>query len=125
MAESFGTINNPLTGYGDVNTAGSGMSAFISNAITVVFAAAGLYAFFNLMLAGFTYITANGDQKKLESALYSINMSLLGLVIMVGAAAITAIVSYVLFGSATYILSPQITGPGSIVPGTGGYNGGI
>ena len=40
-------------------------------------------------------------------------MSLIGLVIMVGAAAITGIISYLLFGSATAILQPTITGPGN------------
>jgi hypothetical protein len=65
------------------------------------------------MFAGFTYITANGDAKKLQAAVTSINMSLLGLIIMVGAAAITGVVSFVLFGDATAILSPNIIGPGS------------
>jgi len=39
-------------------------------------------------------------------------MSLIGLVVMVAAAAVTGVVSYLLFGSATAILSPSITGPG-------------
>lgn len=106
----FGTVKNPLTSYGDVNT---GLPSFISNVITILFAAAGLYAFFNLMIAGFSYITAGGDEKKIAAATYSINMSLIGLVVMVAAAAVTGIVSYLLFGSATAILSPNITGPGS------------
>lgn len=104
-------IKNPVTSYGSVNT---GLPAFITNIVTIIFAAGGLFVFFNLMFAGFTYITAAGDTKKIEAALYSINMSLLGLAIMVGAATITAIVSYVLFGSATAILSPTIKGPGSL-----------
>lgn len=111
MAGVFGSIDSPITGYGNVDT---GLPSFVSNVITVVFVAAGLYAFFNLMLAGFTYITSAGDAKKLEGALYSINMSLVGLIIMVGAAAITGIVSFVLFGDAGAILSPVIKGPGGI-----------
>jgi hypothetical protein len=111
MATTFGTINPPIKSYGDV---GTGLPTFITNVVTIIFAAAGIFAFFNLMIAGFSYITAGGDQKKIEAATASINMSLLGLVIMVGAAAITAVVSYVLFGSATAILAPNITGPGSV-----------
>jgi hypothetical protein len=103
-------INNPLTNYGNVDV---GLPKFISNILTIVFVGAGLYAFFNLMFAGFTYITAAGDQKKIEAAVYSINMSLIGLIVMVAAAAVTGIVSYILFGSATAILSPKIIGPGS------------
>ncbi|MBP9670680.1 hypothetical protein KBD75_04750, partial [Candidatus Woesebacteria bacterium] len=81
---------------------------------TIIFAAAGLFAFFNLMIAGFSYISSAGDEKKIMAATQSINMSLMGLVVMVGAAAVTGIVSYLLFGSATAILSPTIKGPGSL-----------
>ncbi len=103
-------VANP-TVYGDV---GTGLPSFITNAITIIFAAAGLFAFFNLMIAGFSYISAAGDEKKIQAATTSINMSLLGLAVMVGAAAVTGIVSFLLFGDAGAILSPSITGPGSI-----------
>ena len=105
------TIKSPITSYGDVNV---GLPTFISNVITIIFAAAGLFTFFTLMIAGFSYISAAGDTKKIEAATYSINMSLIGLVVMVAAAAVTGIVSYLLFGSATAILAPNITGPGSL-----------
>lgn len=107
---AFGSINNPITGYGDV---GSGLPNFISNIIKVIFIAGGLFAFFNLMIAGITYITANGDKAKLENALSSINMSLIGLVILVGSAVLTGIISFLLYGDATAILQPTITGPGT------------
>ena len=112
MATStFGTINPPVKNMQSVAT---GLPTLITNVVTIIFAAAGLFAFFNLMIAGFSYITAAGDTKKIEAATASINMSLIGLVIMVAAAAVTGIVSYLLFGSATAILSPSITGPGSL-----------
>jgi TRAP-type C4-dicarboxylate transport system permease small subunit len=112
MAGTFGNIDNPLqSGYGNVNT---GLPRFITNVVTVLFVAAGLFAFFNLIFAGYSYLSAAGDKAKLEKALSSINMSLVGLVIMVGAGIITAIISYLLFGDASYILHPKITGPGSI-----------
>ena len=108
---TFGTIKSPLTGYGSVESS-LGLSTFITNVITIVFAGAGLFAFFNLMIAGFRYIAAAGDEKKILVATQSISMSLIGLVVMVAAAAVTGVVSYLLFGSATAILSPSITGPG-------------
>jgi len=106
------TIKSPVTSYGSVESS-LGITAFITNIITIIFVVAGLFAFFNLMIAGFTYITSAGDTKKIESATSSINMSLIGLVIMVGAAAVTGIISYLLFGNAAAILSPSISGPGS------------
>ncbi len=112
MADLLGEpISNPVTSYGDV---GTGLPSFITNVVTIIFAAAGIFAFFNLVFAGFTYVTSGGDQKKIEQAQASINMSLLGLIIMVAAAALTGIISFILFGSATAILAPNITGPGSI-----------
>lgn len=104
-------IKNPVTSYGDV---GTGLPSFITNIVTIIFAGAGLFAFFNLMFAGFSYITAAGDEKKILAATASINMSLLGLVVMVAAAAITGVVSFLLFGSATAILAPVIKGPGNL-----------
>jgi hypothetical protein len=113
---TFGDITNPLdtlnkNGYGSVE---SGLPDFISNITTVVLIAGGLYSFFNLLVAGITYISASGDQKKIESAVLAINMSLLGLIVLVGAVAITGIISFVLFGDATLILRPKIFGPGSV-----------
>lgn len=112
---TFGQINNPLStlsknGYGSVE---SGLPLFISNVTTVILIAGGIYAFFNLIIAGFTYISSSGDSKKLEGVVNSINMSLIGLVIMVSAVVITGIISFVLFGDATLILKPKIFGPGS------------
>jgi hypothetical protein len=106
------TIESPVKSYGSVESS-MGLSTFISNVITIIFAAAGLFVFFNLMIAGFSYITSAGDEKKILAATQSINTSLIGLVVMVAAAAVTGIVSYLLFGSATAILSPSITGPGN------------
>jgi len=110
---AFGQVDNPLTtfggGYGDVSDAG----VLISNIVKLVLVAGGVTVLFITLFAGFSYITAGGDTKKIETALYSINMALTGIVIMVGAIVITGIVSWVLFGSPTVILSPQVYGPGS------------
>ena len=112
---TFGNIDNPLTkinsaGYGDVDV---GLPLFIGNVVKVIFIAGGLFAFFNLIFAGFTYLTAAGDKQKLEKALSSINMSLVGLIVMIGAGIITGIISFLLFGSPTAILAPTIMGPGT------------
>lgn len=112
----FGEVTNPLqaisgSGYNDVAT---GLPNFITNVIKIIFVAGGLFAFFNLIFAGFTYISAAGDKQKLEQAALSMNMSFLGLLIMVAAGLITGIISFLLFGDASAILKPTITGPGSI-----------
>ncbi|MFH2019428.1 MAG: hypothetical protein ABII80_02345 [bacterium] len=117
MASIFGEIGNPLKeinptkGYGELK---SGLPSFISNALKIVFIGAGLFAFLNLIFAGFLYMSANGDKQKIEKATMSINMSLMGLIVMVAAGVLTGIISFLLFGSATAILKPTIIGPGTL-----------
>lgn len=110
---AFGSVDNPLTalggGYGDASDVG----LFISNIIKLVLVVGGVSVVFVALFAGMSYITAGSDQKKIETALYSINMALTGLVIMAGALVLTGIISWILFGTPTAILSPNVYGPGS------------
>lgn len=111
----FGNIENPLNtlnpnaGYGGVEQGGA---VFISNIVKLILIAGGITTLFIALFAGFTYITASGDTKKLASAVSSINMALTGMVIMVAAVALTGVISWFLFGSPTVILSPKVYGPG-------------
>jgi hypothetical protein len=111
MISLFGSISNPIQGY--ENLQDGGLIAFISNIIKFVTIAAGLFAFINLILAGFTYISAGSDAKKTAEAWSKIYMSLIGLVIIVGSYALAAIVGALLFHDPSAILSPKIYGPGA------------
>lgn len=106
----FGQVQNPLNqgSYGGL----SGIGPFITNVIRLLFVVAGIYALFNFIIAGYEYISAGGDSKKLERAWARIWQSLLGLVIMVASFAIISLFGYVIFGSGFNILSPVIYGPG-------------
>jgi hypothetical protein len=121
MADSpFGSITNPLPeinsqGYGDLFGVGGqagGLIDFISNILKLVTVVAGLFAFINLILAGFTYISSGSDPKSTQAAMAKINMSLIGLVIIAASYAIAAIAGLVIFGDSTAILTPVIYGPG-------------
>lgn len=113
LLQFWGTINPPpgVGVYGDLQS--GGLVTFISNIIRILTIVAGVWSLFNLIMAGFRYITAANDAKGIEQAWQSIYMSLIGLIIIVGAFTITAIVSYLLFGDPTFILNPTITGIGS------------
>lgn len=116
LTQAAQTIENPLNiiGGGDRDlTGGGGLINFISNVVKLVTVAGGLFAFFNLLLAGFTYVSSQGNPKSIEAAKSQITMSVLGLLLMVGSVVITAIVSQIFFGSPTAILQPQIYGPGN------------
>lgn len=106
-----GTVKNPLpTAY--QSATGGGLILFFTNILRLVFVAAGIFAFVNLILAGFQFMSAGGDPKAVEKAFGKIWQSLLGLVIVVGSFALAALFGYILFGNAGFILNPQIYGPG-------------
>lgn len=103
-----GKITNPLPGsYGKIG----GIVIFFSNMLRLVFVIAGIYAFLNFIIAGFQYMMAAGDSKELSAAWDRIWQSLLGLIVIVGSFAITALLSQVIFGDPMYILNPKVYGP--------------
>lgn len=109
MDQIVGSVDNPLAGTGYAGLTGIGL--FISNVLRLFFVVAGIYALFNFILAGYSYMNAGGDSKKLDAAWSKIWLSLVGLVVIVGSFAIASLAGYLIFGRADYILNPQIYGP--------------
>lgn len=109
-SDIIGSISNPVKSYGNV-TESTGFVAFFSNVLRLVFVVAGIYAFINLIIAGFQYMTAGGDSKAMNAAWSRIWQSLLGLIIIVGSFALAALIGAVVFGDAGFILRPKIYGP--------------
>lgn len=105
----IGKVTSPTGTYGSV--AGGGLILFLTNILRLVFVGAGIFAFVNLVIAGFQYMGAGGDAKALGQAWGRIWGSLLGLVLVVGSFALAALFGYVLFGDAGFILNPKIYGP--------------
>lgn len=116
MLSIFGTIKNPLGNQfkdaGPYSTVTTGLPLFISNIVRVITLAGGIWMFFNLLTAGFMYITSNGEAEKINKAWAIIWQSLIGLLIIVAAFAVTGIISLLLFGDAGTILKPTLYGPG-------------
>lgn len=114
MFQWFTRIDNPFirfNSYGDVQSE-TGLLFFLSNIVKFITVAAGLFAFFNLVIAGFTYVTSGSNKDAVAQAWARINFSLIGLVLIVAAFLITAVVSQLLFGRWDAILQPTIYGPG-------------
>jgi len=108
----FGPVTNPLaSGYGGVDTAGGGLVGFISNIVKLITVAGGIFAFFNLILAGISYIGSQGDPQAIEKAQKKIYMSIVGLIIIAASFILAAIMGKILFGNYSAILSPKIYGP--------------
>lgn len=114
VTDIVGTVTNPLPkAYQGVTAAqGGGLILFLTNILRLVFVVAGMFAFINLILAGFQFMSAGGDSKAIEKAWGKIWQSFMGLILVVGSFALAALFGYLLFGDAGYILSPQIFGPG-------------
>jgi len=111
MLSIFGNINPPEGVSDYITKAGSGGDAlflFINNSIKMAGVIAGIYAVIQFIMAGYTYISANGDPKMTEKAWTMIWQSMLGLLV-IGASFILAAV----VGKLTGInpLEPQIYGP--------------
>ncbi|MEK7458152.1 MAG: hypothetical protein AAB612_01545 [Patescibacteria group bacterium] len=114
----FGTIEPPpaLEPYGE----NGGLVMFGSNALKFAVIVGGLIALFNVVMAGYIYLTSAGDAKAHEKVMGKLTSSLWGLSLMVLAPAIMAIMGFLLFKNSTYFLSPQLVGPGT----TNGTEGG-
>lgn len=113
----FGQIKPPAVieeGYGVLGAdaaAGGGLTGFLSNAIILLTVIGGIWALFNLVMAGFALITADGDAKEMSKAGEKMTMTVVGLILMVGAPLIAALIGLFVFGDATMLLQPTILGP--------------
>ena len=86
-----------------------GLPTLISNIINLALVVGGIMVFLVIVFAGFEFITAAGDPKKLENAWNKIWQALLGLVIIAASMALITIFEN-LFG--IDIRNPIIYGPG-------------
>ena len=109
-ANPFGTVNLPGTissKYGgDALTA---IGKLIQVVIWVLIIGAGLYALLNFVIAGYSFLSAGDDPKKVSGAWAMIWQSALGLAFAAGAFVLAAIFGQLIFGDPTFILNPQIT----------------
>lgn len=103
MLQIFGPIQNP-TNY--QSTDGNGIFRFISTIFKLAGIVAGIYFIFQLITAGYGYLSSNGDPKKTEAAWAKITQSLIGLIIVATSFVIASVVGGFLNIN---ILQPVIT----------------
>lgn len=111
----FGNITPPdpfsAGKYGDFDTPDKGIVFFANNILKLVIVGAGIFAFFNIIIAGYGFLSAGGDAKKVEAAWGKIWQSMLGLAFVAGSFILAAIFGWLIFKDPTAILSPKIYGP--------------
>lgn len=105
----FGNIDAP-PGVAELNqqAGGIGIILFFSNMIKLITIIAGLWAMFNFILAGFTYVTSADDPGKIEKIGTKLTLSVVGIAIIVASYTMAALLGLILFGDATFIISPKI-----------------
>jgi hypothetical protein len=86
-----------------------GVIVLLNTLLRVVFIVAGIWALFNFMMAGFDYMGASGDPKKITAAWQKIWMSVLGLALVVASFLLAAIVGIIIFKDPFAILNPTLS----------------
>ncbi|MEK7112911.1 MAG: hypothetical protein AAB875_06395 [Patescibacteria group bacterium] len=106
----FGQVKPPpgVEKYGGLE----GLPVFINNLLKILIIGAGIYTVFNLVLAGYAFLSAGDDPKKVAGAWAKIWQSLLGLAFAAGAFVLAAIFGQLIFGRADALLQIRIFGPG-------------
>lgn len=96
----------PLATFGD--PANGGIGNLLNLILKVIMVGGGIYALFNLVLAGYAFMGAGDDPKKMEGAWSKIYQTALGLLFMAGAFVLAAIFGQLIFGQWDFILNPRI-----------------
>lgn len=107
----FGSVSPPpgVIRYG--GGALSGITPFISNILRFMVVIAGIWAVLNIILAGYAFMSAGDDPKKMENAWAKIWQTLLGLAVATGAFILAAIFGILLFRDPNALLQLRIFSP--------------
>jgi hypothetical protein len=114
-----GTIDNPYTKLGlngpivasDPDKPGAFIFLLLGNFFKMIIVVAGLYALFNIVLAGIQFIGAGGDAKKVTAAWEKIYQTILGLFIAGASITIAALIGYIVFKDPTFLITPRLITP--------------
>lgn len=118
MLQIFGEVTPPLKiinpeGYGGIAGSPGGLVQFLNNIVRLLMIIGGLWAFFNVILAGYAFLAAGEDPKKFAAAWTKIWNSAIGLIIIIASFILAGIAGWIFFGDATAILKPKVYGPGA------------
>lgn len=116
----FGQIQNPfgtsgfnVPGLGNsANTSGEGLIIILNNLLKFAIVVAGLFTFWNIIAAGYGFMSAGDDAKAVGKAWQKFTMSIIGLIFVAGSFVLAAIFGWLIFRDPTALISPKIFGPG-------------
>lgn len=111
MLQILGPVTKPeaLKKFGGIEEGGLGK--FLNTILQTLIVVAGIYALFNLVIAGYAFMSAGDDPKKVAGAWQKIWQTLLGLAFAAGALVLAAIFGELIFDNPMFILRPTIPTP--------------
>jgi hypothetical protein len=110
QANPFGKINAP-PGVNKFSPNGViATSTFLTILMRTLIVAAGVYAVFSFIIAGYTFMSAGGDSKKVEAAWARIWQTILGLAFAAGAFVLAGLIGLLLFRDVTALLQFRVFG---------------
>jgi hypothetical protein len=108
VTNPFGVVNEPVQLQSFGTDPGVAIGKLIQLAVQLLIIGAGIYALINFVLAGYAFLSSDGDPKKIEAAWAKIWQSALGLAIAAGSLTLAAIFGGLIFHDASFILTPVI-----------------
>jgi hypothetical protein len=107
----FGTVDPPAPVSQFGGGALEGIPIFLSIILKTLIMGASLFALVNFVLAGYAYMSAGGDSKKIQDATSKITMTIVGLVVVASSFTIAAVIGKLLFGDYNALLQVKIFTP--------------
>ncbi len=101
----IGTVTRPKAVTHDVT---SGPGLLLQTFFTALIVFGGIYGVINLILAGYAFLSAGSDPKKIEGAWGKIWQTALGLTVMAGSFLLAGIFGKLIFGGTYSLLKPSI-----------------
>ena len=103
----FGEITPPQA-VSNFDDGGFGVGNFLNLILRTLIVGAAIYAVFNFILAGYAFLSAGEDSKKIEGAWAKIWQTALGLAVAASAFVLAGIFGQLIFGKWDFILNPTI-----------------
>lgn len=112
LFQIFGEVQAPpgVSSYGNFGAQG-GPTKFITNIIRLLIVGASIYALVNFVLAGYAYMSAGGDAKKIADATAKITQTMIGLALAAGSFIVAALLGRILFGDYNALMQITVFGP--------------
>ena len=106
----LGEIKLPeqITNKYGASVTGGALGIFMNLIVKTLIIVAAVYALINLILAGYAFMSAGDDAKKVAGAWAKIWQTLLGLAVSAGAFVLAGIFGQLIFGDSKFFLNPSI-----------------